>query len=104
MKFAVNSNVLLFDIGGERGDIPGTPPPFLMSCDVMVDHVTMQYVREVFRLLGDDMAYSELGEQALDYALQWIRFVLDKCDRGRGTRPRYCNRKCGSTSGLKITV
>ncbi len=52
-------------------------------------HVTMQYVREVFRLLGDDMAYAELGEQALDYALVWIQFVLDKCDRGRGTRPRY---------------
>ncbi len=35
------------------------------------------------------MAYAELGEQALEYALVWIRFVLEKCDRGRGTRPRY---------------
>ena len=48
----------------------------------------MQYVREVFRLVGDEMAYSELGERILDYAQLWMRFVLDKCDRGRGTRPR----------------
>ena len=48
----------------------------------------LQYVREVFRLLGDDMAYRELGEQSLEYAIVWIHFVLDKCDRGRGTRPR----------------
>ena len=49
----------------------------------------MQYVREVFRLLGDDMAYQELGKLALDYALVWIRFVLGKTERGRGTRPRW---------------
>ncbi len=46
-------------------------------------------MREVFRLIGDDMAYRELGEQALSYALTWIQqFVLSKCERGRGTRPR----------------
>ena len=46
-------------------------------------------MREVFRLLGDDMAYQELGKLALDYALVWIRFVLGKTERGRGTRPRW---------------
>ena len=51
--------------------------------------VVLQYVREVFRLLGDDMAYRELGDQALEFTLTWIQqFVLPKCERGRGTRPR----------------
>ena len=49
----------------------------------------VQYVREVFRLLGDDLAYQELGDDIMDYAQQWMRFVIDKCDRGRGTRLRY---------------
>ncbi len=55
-------------------------------CDIIL---YIQYVREVFRLLGDDMAYSNLGVKALDYAGVWMRFVLEKCDRGRGTKPRY---------------
>lgn len=35
------------------------------------------------------MAYQELGDDTMDYAQLWVRFVLEKCDRGRGTRPRY---------------
>ena len=35
------------------------------------------------------MAYRELGEPALEYIITWIQqFVLSKCERGRGTRPR----------------
>ena len=48
----------------------------------------VQYVREVFHLVGDEMAYSKLGKGVLDYAEIWMRFVLDKCDRGAGTPPR----------------
>ena len=61
----------------------------------------VQYVREVFRLLGDDMAYGELGEQAMDYTLKWIDFVLNKCERGRGTLPRY---RGGGTVWLKVVT
>ena len=63
------------------------------SCDYCLVHIAwcdvVQYVRDVFRLLGDDKAYKELGEQALDYTLTWIDFVLEKCERGRGTPPRF---------------
>jgi len=39
-------------------------------------------------LLGDDMGYQELGKELMEYAQLWMRFVLEKCHRGRGTRPR----------------
>lgn len=43
-----------------------------------------QYVREVFRLLGDGMAYENLGEDILHHAILWIRFVVERCEGGRG--------------------
>ena len=54
-------------------------------------------MRDVFRLVGEEMAYRELGDQILEYAQLWMRFVLEKCERGRGTRPRcVCVRERGS--------
>ena len=48
----------------------------------------------MFRLVGEELAYSELGSAVLEYAQLWMRFVLEKCDRGRGTRPRWGGRQC----------
>ena len=30
-----------------------------------------------------------LGHRMLEFARQWMKFVMTKCERGRGTRPRY---------------
>ena len=49
----------------------------------------VQYVREVFRLLGDGMAYENLGEDIHHHAILWIRFVVEKCEGGRGTNTRW---------------
>ena len=49
----------------------------------------IQYVREVFRLLGDGMAYENLGEDILHHAILWIRFVVERCEGGRGTNTRW---------------
>ena len=50
------------------------------TCDVYVVCLNLTlYVRDVFRLVGEELAYRELGDDIL---------VLEKCDRGRGTRPR----------------
>ena len=54
----------------------------------------MQYIRDMFRLVGEELAYDELGSAVLEYAQLWMRFVLEKCDRGRGTRPRWGGRQC----------
>ena len=48
----------------------------------------VQYIHEVFRLVGDEMTYGELGEQIRNYAQLWMTFVLKKCDKGKGQRPK----------------
>ena len=48
----------------------------------------MQYIHEVFRLVGDEMTYGKLGEQIRNYAQLWMTFVLEKCDKGKGQRPK----------------
>jgi len=80
-----------FEVRGGRGKKKTRPFPYVYAlvCLCLFVCLLLQYVREVFRLLGDDMAYRELGDQALDFTLLWIQqFVLPKCERGRGTRPR----------------
>ena len=57
-------------------------------------NIPLQYIREVFHLVGDDMAYSELGKMILHYSQLWMRFVLEKCDGGTGVKPR-----CGNQEG-----
>ena len=34
------------------------------------------------------MAYETLGEDIKDHAIMWIRFVVEKCEGGRGTNAR----------------
>ena len=30
-----------------------------------------------------------LGQNMLKFSKKWMKFVMTKCERGRGTRPRY---------------
>ena len=50
--------------------------------------VTLQYHKEVRRLVTGD-ARSKVAGSLMDFAKQWMRFVCEKCERGRGIRPRY---------------
>ena len=51
-------------------------------------YLTFQYIRELFRLLGEDLAYEMLGKDMLLYAQLWMRFVVEHCERGRGRCPQ----------------
>jgi len=47
----------------------------------------LQYHREVTRLVsGEDRV--QLDAKLLKFVNQWIKFVTEKCERGRGVRPR----------------
>ena len=47
----------------------------------------LQYHREVTRLVsGEDRV--QLGVKLQQFANQWMKFVSEKCERGRGLRPR----------------
>lgn len=47
-----------------------------------------QYQKEVARLVFGDRK-DAFGHKMLVFARQWMKFVMTKCERGRGTRPRY---------------
>jgi len=44
----------------------------------------------------------QLGGKLLQFANQWMKFVSDKCERGRGLRPR-CPSICLSSSQTTTT-
>ena len=48
----------------------------------------------MIRLIGNEGTYKELGNVMVLFAKRWAKFVLDSCERGRGTRPRW------ATAGL----
>ena len=48
----------------------------------------VKYLKEVARLVIGAMK-DTLGHSMLAFARQWMTFVTSKCERGRGTRPRY---------------
>ncbi|XP_068698407.1 mitogen-activated protein kinase kinase kinase 4-like isoform X1 [Montipora foliosa] len=49
-----------------------------------------EYLKEVARLVIGAMK-DTLGHSMLAFARQWMTFVTSKCERGRGTRPRWAN-------------
>ncbi|XP_072036132.1 mitogen-activated protein kinase kinase kinase 4-like [Amphiura filiformis] len=53
-------------------------------------YVGFDYHKEVGRLLSGD-ARLKLAESSLKLAKKWMTFVLEKCERGRGTRPRWAH-------------
>ncbi|XP_022089854.1 mitogen-activated protein kinase kinase kinase 4-like [Acanthaster planci] len=52
--------------------------------------VSFDYHKEVTRLLSGE-ARQKLAESMQNLAHMWMTFVLEKCERGRGTRPRWAN-------------
>ncbi|XP_076372525.1 mitogen-activated protein kinase kinase kinase 4-like isoform X2 [Tachypleus tridentatus] len=49
-----------------------------------------EYQRAVTRLITGD-AKTKLGKGLISFALQWMKFVSKRCERGRGQRPRWAN-------------
>lgn len=47
-----------------------------------------EYQKEVARLVFGERK-DTLGHKMLTFAKKWMKFVMTKCERGRGTRPRY---------------
>ena len=50
--------------------------------------LNFQYQKEVARLVFGERK-DNLGHKMLTFAKKWMKFVMTKCERGRGTRPRY---------------
>ena len=50
----------------------------------------MQYARELPKLVTGYSRY-KVGPGMIHLAQQWMRFVRDRCERGRGLRPRWAN-------------
>lgn len=48
----------------------------------------LQYHKEVTRLVSGEMR-SRLSKALVKFAQQWMKFVMEKCERGRGRRPRW---------------
>ena len=34
---------------------------------------------------------ASLARGVIDFAKQWMKFVLERCDRGKGTKPRWAS-------------
>lgn len=49
-----------------------------------------EYLKEVCRL-GTGAAKSQLCSELFGFAHHWMRFVRERCERGRGLRPRWAN-------------
>ena len=43
----------------------------------------------------------KLGYKLLSFARQWMKFVMSKCERGRGTRPRFVRQKQLATTRIQ---
>ncbi|XP_071112541.1 mitogen-activated protein kinase kinase kinase 4-like [Haliotis cracherodii] len=49
-----------------------------------------EYYKEVSRLVSGDQR-QRLGRGLVKFAKSWMKFVSEKCERGRGMRPRWAN-------------
>ncbi|XP_033609208.1 mitogen-activated protein kinase kinase kinase 4 isoform X3 [Cryptotermes secundus] len=49
-----------------------------------------EYHKEICRLVTGD-AHEKLARGMVSFAQQWMCFVKDRCERGRGLRPRWAN-------------
>uniref|UniRef100_A0A0A9W7V4 Mitogen-activated protein kinase kinase kinase 4 n=3 Tax=Lygus hesperus TaxID=30085 RepID=A0A0A9W7V4_LYGHE len=48
----------------------------------------LEYVKDIVKLLPDKRL---LARDIVEFSKQWIRFVTNYCERGRGVRPRWAN-------------
>ncbi|XP_052808624.1 mitogen-activated protein kinase kinase kinase 4-like isoform X2 [Mya arenaria] len=49
-----------------------------------------EYMKEVTRLVSGETRH-KLGPGSMAFAKDWMMFVSEKCERGRGMRPRWAN-------------
>ncbi|KAL4233273.1 Mitogen-activated protein kinase kinase kinase 4 [Mactra antiquata] len=49
-----------------------------------------EYMKEVTRLVSGETR-QQLGRSLMHFAKDWMKFVSEKCERGRGMRPRWAN-------------
>ncbi|XP_033099180.1 mitogen-activated protein kinase kinase kinase 4-like [Anneissia japonica] len=50
--------------------------------------VGFEYHKEVARLLSGELR-QRLGKTSLAFAISWMKFVVDKCEKGKGRKPRW---------------
>ena len=48
----------------------------------------LQYSKEVMRMIATDQREQQ-WKLLINFAEDWMTFALEKCERGRGTRPRW---------------
>ena len=48
----------------------------------------LQYYKEVLRLVSGEQR-QKLGRGLVNFAKDWMKFIHEKCETGRGIRPRY---------------
>ncbi|CAC5409888.1 MAP3K4 [Mytilus coruscus] len=49
-----------------------------------------EYLKEVTRLVTGEPR-QKLGTRLVSFAKQWMQFVMEKCDKGRGMRPKWAS-------------
>lgn len=47
----------------------------------------LQYLREVTRLVTGETK-QKLSKRLVNFAKEWMAFVTEKCEKGRGMRPK----------------
>ncbi len=47
-----------------------------------------EYHKELDRLVTGQRLRAALAKGVVQFAVQWMNFVLVRCDRGKGTKPR----------------
>ena len=70
---------------------------FLCISDVII---AMQYYREITRLVAGETR-QKLSRDVMAFAKQWMQFVLQRCERGRGMRPRFV---VASANGFPLII
>ncbi|CAG2253678.1 MAP3K4 [Mytilus edulis] len=50
----------------------------------------LKYLKEVTRLVTGEPR-QKLGTRLVSFAKQWMQFVMEKCDKGRGMRPKWAS-------------
>ena len=69
--------------------IVGFPMGRLISeLTVYTQYLVLQYMKEVTRLVSGETRH-KLGKGLVLFAKDWMKFVSEKCEMGRGMRPRY---------------
>ena len=48
-----------------------------------------EYHKELDRLVTGQGARASLAIGVMNFAKQWMKFVLERCERGRGIKPRW---------------